>query len=115
MSIDYPCVYYDGGKCRKFSDQTVTSYCVIGPCHSQTQSNADRIRGMSDDRLAKEILLRWRAETETGNFEDISTQWCDMNGGCVSNKGYPRPCTENRILDCIKRWLQQPAEEEQDG
>ena len=43
-------------------------------------------------------------------FEDISTRWCDMKGGCVSSKGYPRPCTEDRLLACIKRWLQQPAE-----
>mgnify|MGYP006902549373 CR=1 FL=1 len=58
----------------------------------------------------KEILRRWRAEMEAGKFEDISTRWCDMKGGCVSSKGYPRPCTEDRLLACIKRWLQQPAE-----
>lgn len=74
--------------------------------------NADRIRAMSDEELAIKILRRWRAENEAGNFEDISTQWCDMKGGCISSKGYLRPCTEARILDCIKRWLQQPAEGE---
>ena len=52
------------------------------------------------------------AEMEAGKFEDISTRWCDMKGGCVSSKGYPRPCTEDRLLACIKRWLQQPAEED---
>lgn len=74
-------------------------------------TNADKIRAMDDDRLAQEILRRWRAEMEAGKFEDISTRWCDMKGGCVSSKGYPRPCTEDRLLACIKRWLQQPAEE----
>ena len=63
-----------------------------------------------DLKLAQEILRRWRAEMEAGKFEDISTRWCDMKGGCVSSKGYPRPCTEDRLLACIKRWLQQPAE-----
>lgn len=74
-------------------------------------TNADRLRSMNDEELAQEILRRWRAEMETGKFEDISTRWCDMKGGCVSGKGYHRPCTEDRLLACIKRWLQQPAEE----
>ena len=41
------------GKCRKFSDDTAISYCVMGPCPEQTLSNADRIRAMSDEELAK--------------------------------------------------------------
>lgn len=82
-----------------------------GPGVTSTITNGGKIRSMDDDRLAQEILHRWRAEMEAGKFEDISTRWCDMKGGCVSSKGYPRPCTEERLLACIKRWLQQPAEE----
>ena len=82
-----------------------------GPGETSTITNGGKIRAMDDDRLAQEILRRWRAEMEAGKFEDISTRWCDMKGGCVSSKGYPRPCTEDRLLACIKRWLQQPAEE----
>ena len=81
-----------------------------GPGETSTITNGGKIRAMDDDRLAQEILRRWRAEMEAGKFEDISTRWCDMKGGCVSSKGYPRPCTEERLLACIKRWLQQPAE-----
>lgn len=81
-----------------------------GPGETSTITNGGKIRAMDDDRLAQEILRRWRAEMEAGKFEDISTRWCDMKGGCVSSKGYPRPCTEDRLLACIKRWLQQPAE-----
>ena len=81
------------------------------PGETSTITNGGKIRAMDDDRLAQEILRRWRAEMEAGKFEDISTRWCDMKGGCVSSKGYPRPCTEERLLACIKRWLQQPAEE----
>ena len=87
---------------------TVAAKVLRGP---DVRTNADRIRAMSDEELAQEILRRWRAEMETGKFEDISTRWCDMKGRCVSSKGYHRPCTEDRLLACIKRWLQQPAEE----
>ena len=52
MSKDYPCIYWDDEKCKKFSDDEVTSWCVWGPCHSQTPSNADRIRSMNDEELA---------------------------------------------------------------
>ena len=54
MSMEYPCIYFEkDGKCRKFSDNTAISYCVMGPCPEQTLSNADRIRAMSDEELAK--------------------------------------------------------------
>ena len=52
MSKDYPCIYWNDGKCKKFSDDKVTSWCVWSPCASQTPSNADRIRAMSDEELA---------------------------------------------------------------
>lgn len=54
MSMEYPCVYFEkDGKCRKFSDDTFISYCVMGPCSEQKISNADRIRAMSDEELAE--------------------------------------------------------------
>ena len=54
MSIEYPCIYFEkDGVCRKFSDNTTVSYCVMGPCPEQKLSNADRIRAMSDEALAK--------------------------------------------------------------
>ena len=51
MSKDYPCIYWNDGKCKKFSDDDITSWCVWNPCDSQTPSNADRIRSMSDEEL----------------------------------------------------------------
>ena len=31
ISMEYPCVYFEkDGKCRKFSDDTVVSYCMMG-------------------------------------------------------------------------------------
>lgn len=62
MSMEYPCIYFEkNGRCRKFSDDTAVSYCVMGPCPEQTLSNADRIRAMSDEELAKLLCIYdWR-------------------------------------------------------
>ena len=58
MSREYPCIYFEkDGKCRKFSDDTAISYCVMGPCSEQKLSNADRIRAMSDEELAKLLCI----------------------------------------------------------
>ena len=55
MSIEYPCVYWSDGMCKKFSDDKSTSWCVEGPCGGQMPSNADKIRAMSDEEL-KEFI-----------------------------------------------------------
>lgn len=103
---------HDGDCCNCGSPQYMCK-CKPETCGSAVpMTNADRIRAMGDEELAQEILRRWRAETEAGEFEDISTLWCDMEGGCISSKGYPRPCTEGRLLACIKRWLRQPVKED---
>ena len=52
MSLVYPCVYHENGKCKRFSDDEEISFCVFGPCKYETPSNADRIRAMSDEELA---------------------------------------------------------------
>jgi len=47
------CVYKTpDGQCEKFSDGEVRSWCVDGPCEYAVPSNADRIRGMTDEELA---------------------------------------------------------------
>ena len=53
MSLEYPCVYQYKGKCKKFSGGNITSWCVWGPCDDQTPSNADKIREMTDEQLAR--------------------------------------------------------------
>ena len=62
MSKDYPCIYWNDGKCKKFSDDKVTSWCVWSPCASQTPSNADRIRSMNDKELKKFICSMFKCE-----------------------------------------------------
>ena len=88
MSREYPCIYFENdGKCRKFSDDNTLSYCVMGPCQVQTLSNADRIRAMNDEELARML-----------NRAD-----CPPNTSC--NDG-------QRCIKCWMEWLQQPAEED---
>lgn len=106
---------------RKFEDEVVASGKTFGrllellraDCGSSAaMTNGGRIRTMTDEALAVEIMRRWRAEMEDGEYEDMAKLWCDRKGGCISSKGYPRPCTESRILGCIQRWLAAPAEVE---
>lgn len=87
MSMEYPCVYFEkDGKCRKFSDDTAISYCVMGPCPEQKLSNADRIRAMSDEELAEYLCgLTYCCE-------------CEHRDTCNGEDGY-------------LKWLRQPAEE----
>ena len=103
MSREYPCIYFEkDGKCRKFSDDTAISYCVMGPCPEQTLSNADRIRAMSDEELAV--------------FLDDLTCLCvvcsdhdGVNENCpIYEQGCGRYCEPKDLMD----WLQQPVKED---
>ena len=91
MSKEYPCVHFEKGLCKLFTDDTTISYCLRSPCKQQQLSNADRIRSMSDGELAWE-LMTWQLETEAKHH------------GVESN--YPN--TQKSILE----WLKQPAEED---
>lgn len=98
MSTEYPCIYWEkDGKCRKFSDDTYISYCVMGPCPEQKLSNADRIRAMSDEELARMIACC-----------DTCTDIClnEYEKGRIIER-----CNGN-CLDSVLKRLQQPAEEE---
>lgn len=98
MSMEYPCVYFEkNGRCRKFSDDTTVSYCVMGSCPEQTLSNADRLRAMSDEELAEFI-----SRIEIGDFgpQVYGKTFCDMCKG------------QYECDDCRLWWLQQPAEED---
>lgn len=54
MSKWYPCVYCtEDLHCTKYAEPGYESWCVLGPCKSETPSNADRIRAMTDEELAK--------------------------------------------------------------
>ena len=56
MSKWYPCVYCtEDMQCTKYSGDGVISYCVEAPCSDQRKSNADRIRSMTNEELARFI------------------------------------------------------------
>lgn len=86
MSREYPCIYYDNQKCTLHSEPGYTDWCVMGPCSRETPSNADHIRSMTDEELAKFLL--------NGNAPEVCPNGCDeCNGDC-----------DGRMLD----WLKQP-------
>ena len=99
MSIEYPCVHWDKGKCKKFSDDKITSWCVLSPCASQTPSNADRIRSMNDEELSKHLVdIGWDchlcAEHRRLDNEPL------LRG---------KKCDEKCVEHCLE-WLKKPAE-----
>lgn len=75
-----------------------------GPGETSTITNGGKIRAMSDEELAAVIV-----KTYSGG-EDLSLLWCDRKGGCAGEDEEDPVCTDERLLACIKRWLQQPAE-----
>lgn len=90
MSIEYPCVYWSDGLCKKFSDDKSISYCVEGPCGDQMQSNADKIRAMSDEEL-KEFICS-NSQCKFCKFEG----W----GRCELLEWLQQPVKENDY-DCL--------------
>lgn len=94
MSKEYPCVYYDNEKCKKYDDPEYVDWCVLGPCPYETPSNADRIRAMSDEELMEFIFN----EVSCGSI-------CEL---CVPKPRKSTKCDghcRNGILD----WLKAPA------
>ena len=101
MSSEYPCIYFEkDGKCRKFSDDTVISYCVMGPCSEQKLSNSDRIRDMSDEELANTM------------YSNPIFIVCDAvcKGDCAAIDTL-NDTKEDACKRTILEWLRQPAEE----
>lgn len=91
MSLEYPCVYYKpGGLCEKYSTDGITSYCVQGPCPDQSLSNSDRIRAMDDEELL------------------------DFMKKSVAN-AYMCKIMRTEPMFLTLEWLQQPAEEGNNG
>lgn len=101
MSREYPCVYFEkDGVCRKFSDNTVLSYCVMGPCAEQTLSNADSIRAMSNAEMAGFIK---------------ALMFSDFKPACKKSTFFSaehKPECDEDCVSCIMDWLRQPVEEE---
>lgn len=98
MSHKYPCIYYDNGKCQKFSDDHYTSWCDFDQCEFQTPSNGDRIRAMSDEEL---------------------THFKYGGGNPYCKEEEPTDCKRSKWANglspceqCYLDWLRQPAKED---
>lgn len=98
MSHKYPCVYYDNGKCQKFSDDHYTAWCDFDSCESRTPSNGDRIRAMSDEEL---------------------THFKYGGGNPYCKEEEPTDCRRSKWVNglspceqCYLDWLRQPAKED---
>lgn len=99
---------------RMFND-----YCGIGcePCEAcggkgyfeVPNTNADRIRAMSDEELANSFYALYN-KLCSGAMNDLSDLFCDGQAGCITKSGAVR-CSEKKEKSCVLRWLQSPAEE----
>ncbi len=93
MSLECACVYYNNGRCKKFTDDKYTSWCnAEGLCEDREPSNADRIREMSDEELSEIIIC--------------PKQVCDKVHILVGRTD----CNA-----CLLEWLKQPAEVTDNG
>ena len=75
MSKKYPCVYYDNEKCKKFSGDGVTSWCVLGPCGEQVLSNADYMVYMIHEGDVGGLVAMWEEIFEDGVPCDDYMRW----------------------------------------
>lgn len=80
------------GICQLFSSDGVFSYCVEGPCDYEANTNADKIRSMSDEELAKFLV------GGTG----CVCKLCPLEGPYCEGV----MCEETTL-----KWLKQPMEE----
>lgn len=101
MSREYPCIYYDNQKCTKDPEPGVINWCVMGPCTDETPSNADRIRAMSDEELAK-IINKYAA--------DNGPRFCRDLPECNEDLERDTLIPLDRCEKCVLHWLRQPAQ-----
>ena len=67
---------------------------------SKPCTNADRIRGMTDDELAA-LIVKWQKQ-------DPALNWCKDEFGCM-DLGENFICTDELETKCVINWLRQPA------
>ena len=94
-------------RCHENGSFCEKDHCSCKKCRSTdsiTQSPGDKIRAMSDEDLARELHKLYLMSVNRGEkLEDISTNWCDLRGGCDGRED--RECTPELHQACILRWL----------
>ena len=92
MACKYKSRVWDDGWCN-----VACRYCTLkqeSGCKYNKQTNADRIRAMSDEELAEYL------------HKDPVKMFCN------SKIEHNESCSEFGCKDCLLEWLQQPAEGE---
>ena len=83
------------------------TYCDSVPCVLRDkippQTNADRIRNMSDEELAK-----WLIQMSEG---DDRIKFCKSRPECNADLDEDREIPQERCAECMLDWLCQPVEE----
>lgn len=97
------CRHDSGGYCFR---KDCSASCVYYPVICET--NADRIRRMSDDALAEYIILSPDMEFEVCRYCKYGNDVLDDRGQCLAPRGH---CIAEERCEALKRWLQQPAKE----
>lgn len=99
------------GKCKKFTDETHTSFCVDGPCEYEKPSNYDRIKNMTVEEMAEFMRTM---------LDCVSCQNKMMNSGNPLGKEkcnddtYYQMCNGDyrKCLMTCKKWLESEVTDE---
>lgn len=96
MSLEYPCVHHKKGWC--YLDPKQPDACVFGPCSAEKHSNGDKIRMMSDEELAKQLVI---------NVDGLAE--CRLHLSAPTGKMFVLEAEAERVT---LNWLRKPAEED---
>ena len=89
--------------CRQACPYNTLGGCKVKEYNAKPQTNADRIRAMSDDELAQEMIFFCPTDTVfNGNETYEKPHYTGLDG-----RYYP---TSEELVSANLEWLQQPAE-----
>ena len=98
---------YPNEVCASMTVLNGKTYCDSAPCVLRDkippQTNADKIRSMSDEELAKIIAAEPMAER---------IPFCKNLPQCEIDLEQPDGIPQERCVQCALDWLRQPAKEE---
>lgn len=100
---------HDGDCCNSRSPQYMCK-CKPKICGSAVpMTNADRIRGMSDEELAEFLILSPEMEFDVCKFCEYGNTSGDDRGICLTKDGI---CRAEANCEAFKKWLRQPTKED---
>lgn len=94
------CKYeHDGDCCNMGAEQYMCKCKQLCGCIAPL-TNADRIRGMSDDELAEKLLT----------INDFDEKWCKRKRSCDDRVENDEPIPDEECMECMLDWLKKPWE-----